>query len=101
MMSVSWKASVPNSGPATCPVMATSGVPSIQALAMGVTRLVAPGPVVATHTPTRPVEAAYHSAALLQLLGRKFQVEAPSGEIDADGVPVVEERDGPALRGLR
>lgn len=39
----------------TCPVMATSGTLSIMASARPVTRLVAPGPLVAMHTPTRPV----------------------------------------------
>jgi hypothetical protein len=39
----------------TRPVMATSGVESIQASLIGVTRFVAPGPLVATQTPGRPV----------------------------------------------
>ena len=42
--SVSWKASVPIRFERTCPVMHTSGVESIQASAIGVTRFVAPGP---------------------------------------------------------
>ena len=35
----------------TCPVIATSGVLSMCAVAIPVTRFVAPGPEVATHTP--------------------------------------------------
>jgi hypothetical protein len=54
VMSHSWNASVPISGVRTCPVMQTSGVESIQASAIGVTRFVAPGPEVAIATPTRP-----------------------------------------------
>ncbi len=52
--SVSWKASVPIRFVRTWPVMQTSGVESIQASAIGVTRFVAPGPEVAIATPTRP-----------------------------------------------
>ena len=57
-MSASWKPSVPMSGRPTCPVIATIGTESICASASGVTRLVAPGPEVAMHTPTRPVACA-------------------------------------------
>ena len=39
----------------TWPVMATSGAPSRKASATPVTRLVAPGPRVARHTPAWPV----------------------------------------------
>ncbi len=53
-MSHSWNASVPIRCERTWPVMQTSGVESIQASAMGVTRFVAPGPEVAIATPTRP-----------------------------------------------
>ena len=42
----------------TCPVMATTGDESICAVARPVTRLVAPGPEVATQTPIRPVARA-------------------------------------------
>ena len=62
-MSASWKASVPIAFELTCPVMATMGTESMWASARGVTRLVAPGPEVAMHTPTRPVADAYPSAA--------------------------------------
>ena len=55
VMSASWKASLPTTGVGTCPVIATSGTESIFASAIGVTRLVPPGPDVAMHTPTRPV----------------------------------------------
>jgi hypothetical protein len=53
-MSVSWKASVPITCDGTWPVIATIGTLSIMAVAMPVTRFVAPGPEVATHTPTFP-----------------------------------------------
>ena len=43
--------------------MATIGIESIIAVAIPVTRLVAPGPDVAKHTPTFPVALAYPSAA--------------------------------------
>ena len=52
--SISWNASVPISDERTCPVMQTSGVESIHASAIGVTRFVAPGPEVAIATPTLP-----------------------------------------------
>ena len=52
--SVSWKASVPIRFVRTWPVMQTSGVESIHASAIGVTRFVAPGPDVAIATPTLP-----------------------------------------------
>jgi len=39
-------------------VIATIGTESMYALAMAVTRLVAPGPDVAMQTPTRPVAKA-------------------------------------------
>ena len=54
VMSHSWNASVPIRNERTWPVMQTSGVESIHASAIGVTRFVAPGPDVATATPTRP-----------------------------------------------
>ena len=60
---VSWNASVPIMRRGTCPVMATIGTESSSASARPVTRFVAPGPDVATHTPTRPVHLAYPSAA--------------------------------------
>src|SRR5688500_16744694 len=54
-MSASWKASVPIALEATWPVIATIGTESMCASAIGVTRLVAPGPEVAMQTPTLPV----------------------------------------------
>ena len=57
-MSASWKASDPMAALGTWPVTATMGTESMYASAIGVTRLVAPGPDVAMHTPTRPVAAA-------------------------------------------
>jgi hypothetical protein len=62
-MSASWKASVPIAVLGTWPVIATSGTESMLASAMGVTRLVAPGPDVAMQTPTRPLATAYPCAA--------------------------------------
>ena len=57
-MSISWKESFPRSGSPTLQVIATSGIESICAVAMPVTRLVAPGPLVAKQTPTFPVARA-------------------------------------------
>ncbi len=57
-MSASWKASVPMEVEPTWPVMATMGTESMWASPMAVTRLVAPGPEVATQTPTPPVAMA-------------------------------------------
>ena len=54
MVSTSWKASVPSTVEETCPVMQTMGDESSMAVAMPVTRLVAPGPEVAMATPTFP-----------------------------------------------
>ncbi|CAB4583557.1 unannotated protein [freshwater metagenome] len=51
-MSTSWNASVPMSVENTWPVMAIIGMESMCASAMAVTRFVAPGPLVAIHTPT-------------------------------------------------
>ena len=62
-MSASWKPSVPIRLVDTWPVIATSGTESMYASAIGVTRLVAPGPEVAMHTPIRPVACAYPVAA--------------------------------------
>ena len=58
VMSASWNASLPTTGVGTCPVIATIGTESIFASASGVTRFVAPGPLVAMHTPTLPVAQA-------------------------------------------
>ena len=57
-MSASWKPSVPIRSVRTWPVMKTVGTESIIASAIGVTRLVAPGPEVAKATPTLPVALA-------------------------------------------
>ena len=54
MISASWNASFPMTELLTCPVIATIGDESIYALAIPVTRLVAPGPDVARQTPTLP-----------------------------------------------
>ena len=62
-MSASWKPSVPIRSVRTWPVRNTVGTLSIIASAIGVTRLVAPGPLVASATPTRPLAFAYPSAA--------------------------------------
>ena len=63
VMSISWKLSFPRSGTPTLQVIATIGIESINAVAIPVTRFVAPGPLVAKHTPTLPVARAYPSAA--------------------------------------
>ena len=42
----------------TCPVMKITGTLSMNASAIAVTRFVAPGPLVAKHTPGLPVERA-------------------------------------------
>ena len=52
--SASWNPSVPSRSVRTWPVMKTVGTLSMIASAMAVTRLVAPGPDVASATPTRP-----------------------------------------------
>ena len=54
VMSISWKASLPMAAEGTWPVMQTTGEESIIAVAMPVTRFVAPGPEVAMATPTLP-----------------------------------------------
>ncbi len=53
-MSASWKPSVPSRSVRTWPVMKTVGTESIIASVIGVIRFVAPGPEVASATPTRP-----------------------------------------------
>jgi hypothetical protein len=53
-MSISWKASDPSTLLETWPVMQTMGIESIMAVAIPVTRFVAPGPLVAKATPTLP-----------------------------------------------
>ncbi len=58
VMSASWNASVPIRLVPTWPVMATIGTESMYASDSAVTRLVAPGPLVAMHTPGRPVAQA-------------------------------------------
>ena len=58
VMSTSWNASLPIIDCGTCPVMATIDDESMNAVAMPVTRFVAPGPLVAMHTPTLPVARA-------------------------------------------
>ena len=58
VMSISWKASLPSRAAGTLPVMATMGTESSWAVAIAVTRLVAPGPLVPMHTPTLPLARA-------------------------------------------
>ena len=62
-MSDSWNASFPRRLVGTWPVRATSGIESMYAVAIPVTRLQAPGPEVARQTPTVPEARAYPSAA--------------------------------------
>ena len=57
-VSASWNASLPISLVETWPVIATTGIESIMESTRPVTRFVAPGPEVAQHTPTRPVDRA-------------------------------------------
>src|SRR5512136_1784016 len=57
-MSASWNPSLPIIDLVTWPVMATTGDESMYAVATPVTRLVAPGPEVATHTPGFPLARA-------------------------------------------
>ena len=57
-ISISWKESFPRSEIPTLQVIATIGTESIYAVAIPVTRFVAPGPDVAKHTPTFPVALA-------------------------------------------
>ena len=56
--SASWKALVPRSAVLTWPVTNSVGIESMCASQIGVTRFVAPGPLVANATPTRPVARA-------------------------------------------
>ena len=58
VMSISWKLSRPSRLTPTLQVIAIIGMESINAVAIPVTRLVAPGPEVARHTPTFPVALA-------------------------------------------
>ena len=58
VVSASWKASLPIRSVRTWPVMATIGIESIMAVARPVTRLQAPGPLVARMTPTLPLARA-------------------------------------------
>ena len=51
-MSASWKVSYPKSFDSTCPVIHINGIESAYAVAIPVIRFVAPGPEVATQTPT-------------------------------------------------
>ncbi len=56
--SVSWKPFLPVMLLATCPVIATTGEESAKAVAIPVTRLVAPGPDVARADPGLPRDPA-------------------------------------------
>jgi hypothetical protein len=58
VVSASWKASLPIKCVGTCPVRQTIGTESISASVSPVTAFVAPGPLVTSTTPTRPVERA-------------------------------------------
>ncbi len=58
VVSASWNASLPIRCVFTWPVIATTGIESMLAVAMPVVRFVAPGPEVAMQTPTRPVARA-------------------------------------------
>ena len=58
VLSTSWKEFLPRSWEVTLQLIATMGELSAMAVAIPVVRFVAPGPEVAKHTPTRPVERA-------------------------------------------
>ena len=58
IVSASWKPSVPSRSVRTWPVRNTAGTESIIASTIGVTRFVAPGPLVPSDTPTLPVALA-------------------------------------------
>ena len=58
IVSASWNPSVPSSSVRTWPVRNTTGTESIIASQIGVTRFVAPGPLVPIDTPTLPVALA-------------------------------------------
>ena len=60
--STSWNAPCPSDPAATCPVRAMIGDESAYAVAIPVTRLVAPGPLVAMQTPGWFLARAYPSA---------------------------------------
>ena len=90
MMSVSWKASRPIIARATWPVIATTGVLSMLAVASPVTRLVAPGPEVATHTPARPVAPGVPVGRVRRSLLVPHQHVAQAGKL---GERVVERHD--------
>ena len=57
-ISTSWNASVPIKDLPTCPVIHTIATESIWAVAIPVTKLVAPGPDVTINTPVFPVDLA-------------------------------------------
>jgi hypothetical protein len=63
----------------TWPVMATMGTESSSASARPVTKLVAPGPDVAMHTPTSPVTLPYPSAAKISPCNEMKQINYGSG----------------------
>ena len=92
VMSHSWKASVPIRYERTWPVMQTSGVESIHASAIGVTRFVAPGPEVAIATPPagRARVALRHVSGALLVTREDVAHGRPAGH------RVVERQDRPA-----
>ena len=61
-ISTSWKLSFPRRLTPTLHVIATTGTESIFAVASPVTIFVAPGPLVAKHTPTFPVDLARYAS---------------------------------------
>ncbi len=92
-MSHSWNAFVPISVLDTCPVMQTSGVESIAASAIGVTRFVAPGPEVASTTPTGPRGA---RVALRHVAGALLVADEDVSHRRAARDRVVDRQDRPA-----
>ena len=92
-MSASWKASEPMNARPTWPVIATIGTESMYASAIGVTRLVAPGPEVAMQTPTRPGRLRVALGRVTCTLLVPDQDVAQLGRVEQR---VVRRQDGPA-----
>ena len=92
-MSASWKASVPIAPLATWPVTATIGTESMWASANGVTRLVAPGPLVAMQTPDL---AGRDGVALRRVTGTLLVADEDVAQLDRVEERVVRREDRPA-----
>ena len=90
LMSISWKASLPRSAPGTLPVSATMGTESSWAVAMPVTRLVAPGP----RRPEADTDAAAGaSVAVGSVCGSLLVADEDGAQLGVVGPDVVERQD--------